>query len=246
MKKSVCLATYNGSKYIEIQIISILKQLNQGDEIIIVDDASTDETLALINNFRDSRIRLIKNQINIGVVKTFEKALSNATGDIIFLSDQDDIWLPEKVQKFVKIFKTYPDITLVLSDAQIIDSHGQITADSFFKLRGKFVANPISNLIKSKHHGCTLAFRKEMTKFFLPFPADTPMHDIWIGIMNGIYGKAFYIDEPLIQHRRHDTNTGRGVSKHSGILQMIKWRFILAKNVAIFMFKQNIKSNYKM
>lgn len=237
MKKSVCLATYNGSKYIEIQISSILKQLNQNDEVIILDDASTDDTLKLIYNFRDSRIRMIRNPINIGVVKTFERALNKANGDIIFLSDQDDIWLPNKVQKIIEVFQKYPDITLVLGDAQIIDSEGQVTANSFFNIRGKFVADPLSNFIKSKYHGCTLAFRREMLEVFLPFPSDTPMHDIWIGIVNGIYGKAFYIDEPLIQHRRHSSNTGRGMFNHAGIIQMLKWRFALAKNIVNLLLK---------
>jgi glycosyltransferase involved in cell wall biosynthesis len=237
MKKSVCLATFNGSKYVESQISSILKQLNRNDEVVIFDDASTDDTLKLIDNFCDSRIRVIRSSINTGVVKTFERAINNATGDIIFLSDQDDVWLPNKVEKILEVFQEYPDITLVLSDAQIIDSEGQITADSFFKIRGKFVADPLSNFIKSKYHGCTLAFRREMLEVFLPFPADIPMHDIWIGIVNGIYGKAFYIDEPLIQHRRHSSNTGRGMFNHAGIIKMLKWRFALAKNILALLLK---------
>jgi glycosyltransferase involved in cell wall biosynthesis len=180
---------------------------------------------------------VIRSSINTGVVKTFERAINNATGDIIFLSDQDDVWLPNKVEKILEVFQEYPDITLVLSDAQIIDSEGQITADSFFKIRGKFVADPLSNFIKSKYHGCTLAFRREMLEVFLPFPADIPMHDIWIGIVNGIYGKAFYIDEPLIQHRRHSSNTGRGMFNHAGIIKMLKWRFALAKNILALLLK---------
>ncbi|WP_086682298.1 glycosyltransferase family 2 protein [Nostoc sp. T09] len=241
MNVSVCMAVYNGQEYLQDQLQSILKQLQQNDEVVIVDDASSDRTVSIINNFQDSRIKLIENKINLGVVKTFEKSINHASGDIIFLSDQDDIWLACKVQKFLSVFEAYPDVTLVLSDAQIIDEKGQITADSFFKIRGEFVANPLSNWIKSKHHGCTLAFRREMLKLFLPFPADTPMHDIWIGIVNGIYGKAFYIDEPLIQHRRHTSNTGRGIFNHAGILQMVNWRLVLAKNIISLLLKQTSK-----
>jgi glycosyltransferase involved in cell wall biosynthesis len=237
MKISVCLASYNGSKYINKQIESILYQLRETDELVIVDDNSSDETVKIIEDFKDPRIKLINNVFNLGVVKNFERAINNATGDIIFLSDQDDVWLPNKVEKILEVFQKYPDITLVLSDAQIIDSEGQITATSFFKIRGKFVADPLSNFIKSKYHGCTLAFRREMLEVFLPFPADTPMHDIWIGIVNGIYGKAFYIDEPLIQHRRHSSNTGRGMFNHAGIIKMLKWRFALAKNILALLLK---------
>lgn len=231
------MATYNGQQYIKNQLQSILTQINQDDELVIVNDASIDSTVFIIKEFQDSRIKLIENKINLGVVKTFERAINNAIGDIIFLSDQDDVWLPNKVEKILEVFQKYPDITLVLSDAQIIDSEGQITADSFFKIRGRFVADPLSNFIKSKYHGCTLAFRREMLEVFLPFPADTPMHDIWIGIVNGIYGKAFYIDEPLIQHRRHSSNTGRGMFNHAGIIKMLKWRFVLAKNIVNLLLK---------
>jgi len=235
------MATYNGSKYVEMQLSSILTQLGQDDEIIVLDDASSDATLNLIKNYPDSRIKLIDNKINLGVVKAFELAINNGNGEIIFLSDQDDIWIPNKVEKIIEVFQKYPDITLVLSDAQIIDGEGKVTADSFFKIRGKFVADPLSNFIKNKYHGCTLAFRKEMLEFFLPFPADIPMHDIWIGIVNAIYGKAFYIDKALIQHRRHDNNTSRGPLGSAGIIQMIKWRFILVKNVIRLMLKYGVK-----
>ncbi|MDM3862255.1 MAG: glycosyltransferase family 2 protein [Aphanizomenon gracile PMC644.10] len=241
MKISVCLAAYNGSQYIDNQISSILSQLRETDELVIIDDDSTDETFKIIGNFKDPRIKLIKNVLNLGVVKTFERAINHATGDIIFLSDQDDVWLPNKVEKILEVFQKYPDITLVLSDAQIIDSEGQITADSFFKLRGKFVADPLSNFIKSKYHGCTLAFKREMLEVFLPFPADIPMHDIWIGIVNGIYGKAFYIDEPLMRHRRHNSNTGIGIFSNFVILQILKWRFALAKNILTLLLKHGNK-----
>jgi glycosyltransferase involved in cell wall biosynthesis len=135
MKISVCMATYNGCEYVKDQISSILVQLRADDELIIVDDKSTDITLQILDEFNDSRIKIIKNEINLGVIKNFEKAINNASGNLIFLSDQDDVWLPNKVEKILQVFQKYPDITLILSDAQIIDSEGQITADSFFKIR---------------------------------------------------------------------------------------------------------------
>ncbi len=240
MKVSVCMAVYNGEKYIKEQLDSILVQLGHNDEIIAVNDSSWDNSVNIIKNFQDSRIQLINNEKNLGVLKTFEKALNNSSGEIIFLSDQDDIWLPEKVEKFLNIFQTCPDVTLVLSDAQIIDGEGNISSDSFFDIRGKFIANPVSNLIKNKYHGCTIAFRHEMLKFLLPFPKDTPMHDIWIGIVNGIYGKAFYINETLIQHRRHENNASRGPLNSAGIIKIIKWRFALVKNIINVMLKHGL------
>ena len=233
MKISICLASYNGDQYIGNQISSILHQLRENDELIIVDD----KTAKVIESFQDARIILIRNIVNIGVVKNFEKAINYALGDIIFLSDQDDIWLPSKLQKVLDVFSKYPDVTLVLSDAEIIDADGRLIADSFFKLRGKFVADPFSNFIKNKYHGCTMAFRKEMLGLFLPFPSDISMHDIWIGMVNSIYGRVFYIDEPLIQHRRHSNNTSRGYSGNIDIIQIIKWRVALAKNIVILLLQ---------
>jgi len=156
------------------------------------------------------------------------------------LSDQDDVWLPGKVDKFLSIFKSYADVTLVLSDAEIINEQGVKTNDSFFQLRGRFTSNPFSNFLKSKHHGCTLAFRREMLILFLPFPEGTPMHDIWIGIVNGIYGRAFYIDEALIQHRRHSKNTGRGIFNRADVVQILRWRFTLARNIVGLILKNGL------
>ncbi|NJL10559.1 MAG: glycosyltransferase family 2 protein [Calothrix sp. SM1_7_51] len=246
MSISVCMAVYNGQKYLETQISSILTQLGDSDEVIVIDDCSIDNSINIINKFQDSRIKLIKNEINLGVVNTFQKALMNASGEIIFLSDQDDIWLFGKVKNFIEVFQSRPDITLVLSDAQIIDSQGQLAEKTFFQLRGKFTPDCFSNLIKNKYHGCTLAFRKELLEFILPFPSDTPMHDMWIGVVNSIYGKAVYIEKPLMQHRRHNTNTGRGISNHSGLLQMIRWRFALVKNIAILTLKKKAFIKFKI
>ncbi len=94
---SVCIATYNASKYINAQIVSILGQLASNDEVIVSGDLSTDDTVEIITSINDARIKVIKSNIRLGVIKNFERSLYAAKGDIIFLSDQDDIWLPNKV-----------------------------------------------------------------------------------------------------------------------------------------------------
>lgn len=238
MRKSVCITTFNGEKYIEEQIRSIITQLDHHDEVIVCDDGSTDATLAILAEIDDPRIRIEKNISSLGVVKNFNKSLQFARNEIVFLSDQDDIWLPSKVNKFTEVFYENPEITLVTSDAQIIDGDGLILDLSFFSKRGKFTANPISNLIKNKHLGCTLAFRREMLDLFLPFPEDTPMHDIWIGLINGIYGKAYFIEESLIQYRRHNMNVSS--STHAGFLKMLTWRLIICKNLLKTIFTHRI------
>ena len=237
MKISVCIAVYNGEKYIKLQILSILEQINEDDELLIVNDCSIDKTIEIIENTKDKRIKIISNDTNLGTVESFEKSIANASGNIIFLSDQDDIWMPGKVEKFCATFNENSKTTLAISDAVIINESGQVTADSFFAIRGSFRSDPFSNIIKNKYHGCTLAFRKEMLEYILPFPKDLPMHDIWVGIVSSIFGEVVYIDEPLIQHRRHDSNTGRGMNNNAGIVKMLRWRMSLIKNILILVFK---------
>jgi glycosyltransferase involved in cell wall biosynthesis len=239
MSNTVCLATFNGEKYVRDQICSIIDQLDENDELIICDDGSTDSTLDIIAEIDDQRIRLEKNSVPLGVINNFTKALRLANNPIVFLSDQDDVWMPDKVRKVTNIFHAHPDVTLVTSDAQVIDGSGSLLADSFFENRGSFTDNPISNLIKNKHLGCTLAFRREMLDLFLPFPNDTPMHDIWIGLVNGIYGKAYFLEEPLIQYRRHGANVSS--TNHTGAVQMMKWRLTLCKNLTKLMLKRGVK-----
>lgn len=229
---SVVMATFNGSAYIEQQLRSILCQLGENDEVILVDDFSSDSTLDLVNEFSDVRIRVHRNLANIGVRRSFEKAISLATGDIIFLSDQDDVWQPEKVARFTEIFASKPDVTLVLSDARVIDKNGREIVKSFFERRGGFVPGVVANLIKNRYLGCVMAFRRIMIDRILPFPSSIPQHDMWIGLVNAVYGKAHYIPIPLIDYRRHDNNASPASSnKRGSFAQMVNWRWALASNL---------------
>lgn len=225
---SVCMATYNGAAYLKIQLLSILSQLRNNDELVLVDDHSSDATLELVNEIGDKRIRIYQNHINLGVQHSFERALGLATGDLIFLSDQDDLWHPNKITMYIDVFVGFPDVTLVLSDARIIDKNSDLLLDSFFAIRGQFKSGVVSNLIKNKYLGCVMAFRRELLGKILPFPSLIPQHDMWIGLINGVYGKAYFISQPLIDYRRHDTNASLAShNKRGHPLNMIKWRLIL-------------------
>jgi glycosyltransferase involved in cell wall biosynthesis len=240
VKISVCIALYNGEKYLHRQLISILDQIKSDDEVIIVNDSSTDSSIKIIDEISDTRIFVFNNNSNIGVIKTFEKALNLSTGDIIFLSDQDDIWLPNKVSKIIEVFNLNPEITLVTSDAQVIDGDGNFLVNSYLLFtKRRFTSNPILNLIKNTHLGCTLSFRREILDMFLPFPSDIPMHDIWIGLVNGIYGKTYFIEESLIQYRRHGSNISS--SNRSNLFKIVSWRFILCKNLIFMLLGGGIK-----
>jgi glycosyltransferase involved in cell wall biosynthesis len=230
------MATYNGSRFIEKQIQSILPQLSYNDELVIVDDCSSDQTVNLIQKFTDSRIKLWENTRNLGAIKNFEKSITNAEGDIIFLCDQDDIWCPDKISEFANIFTQHKEVTLVISNLQVIDEDDNLIDDS--QLISEFTAGMVPNLIKPRFRGCALAFRREMLNYFLPFPEDIPMHDMWIGLVNEIYGKTFYLEQPLIKYRRHGNNVT--CERRSSILQIVKWRYALFKNLLFLLLKKNL------
>jgi len=194
-----------------------------------VDDGSRDDSLGVLQSIQDPRLHVHHNERNLGVVQAFERALNLAGGDIVFLSDQDDVWLSGKVAKALKVFASNPSVTMVASDAILIDEQGRTLNESFFSVRGRFSGGFIRNFIKNKYLGCTLSFRRTMLRNFLPIPQDVPMHDIWFGLLNEIYGKAYFLDEPLNAYRRHRRNASPFV--HVGPVQMVLWRYRLAKNI---------------
>jgi glycosyltransferase involved in cell wall biosynthesis len=229
MRISVCMAAYNGARYIQEQIASILPQLGFSDELIIVDDASQDDTVRAILSFGDKRITLLHNEQNRGVIKSFERALMYASGDLIFLSDQDDVWRPDKIETFRKFFAANPAITLALSDARVVDEGGREISASWMEERGGFRSGVTSNFVKNRYLGCAMAFRKIVLKNCLPFPPGAPMHDMWIGLTNELSGRAGFVNEALFNYRRHGTNATTG--RHAAIGRMIRWRWNLAASL---------------
>lgn len=224
-KLSVCMAAYNGEKYIESQIKSILSQLSFNDELIIVNDFSSDKTLEIIEFINDSRIVVIDNDINLGVIKSFEIAISKSSGDIIFLSDQDDVWFPEKVNKILK-FISKNEYLAVITDAKVVDEDNTIIYDSYFKFRG---SGPgiLKNTLKNTYLGCCMAIDSSVKDCLLPFPKNIPMHDEWIGLVCSFLGNIGYLDEPLMTYRRHSSTQTN--LHHSGWLKIISKRFILLR-----------------
>ncbi|MFH0939739.1 MAG: glycosyltransferase family 2 protein [Planctomycetota bacterium] len=232
MKISVCMATYNGGKYIERQLDSILVQLSADDEVIVVDDASSDNTADIITARNDPRIKLSRNPTNIGVLKNFENAIRRASGDLIFLSDQDDLWLEDKVSSILDAFSSNPQVTLVFGNAELMNAEGQSLGRNFWSRR--LSAGLISNLVKNQFLGCTLAFRRGLCDWALPFPVDIPMHDMWLGLVNALYGKSLYLEKPLIRYRMHPQSATYGTITARGRVAFLKkayWRYSLIKNL---------------
>lgn len=222
---SVCMAAYNGERWIETQIRSVLAQLGPGDELVIVDDASTDRTPDKVRGIEDHRIRMVHNETNIGVDESFQRALSLARGTVLFLCDQDDIWYPDKVERVMHAFEANPEVTLVLSDARIIDGDDQVVSDSYFDARGAFIPGVAANIMKSKFLGCAMAVKSCMRDYFLPFPDRIPGHDMWIGVVNEYYGKSLFIPAPLIGYRRHGRNASP--AHRQNLRKMLVWRWQL-------------------
>lgn len=226
MKISVALAAYNGEKYIGEQIESILPQLGEDGEIVVSDDFPLGKTRAVVEFYSayDSRVKYIEGT-GEGVCRNFENALHHCSGDIIFLCDQDDVWMPEKVERVVSAFENGADV--VLHDAFMTDGELNVTDESFFKLNGS-KKGLLKNFIKNSYMGCCMAFRREFESEFLPFPDGLAMHDWWIGLNAEANGKVEFINEPLIKHRCHGGNVTGGKTT---AMQKIKWRVQMAKDI---------------
>lgn len=237
---TVCLASYNGSKYIKEQVSSILNQLSPNDELIISDDGSIDDTIFILKNFNDSRIKIYKNNkkntvhnkyspSHYKVTSNFENALNYASGDYIFLADQDDIWYENKVSMTIEALQKY---SLVVSNFSIINENDIIIKSINYN------SCPISksfivNLINMPFYGCCMAFRKDILKYILPFPNNLIMHDNWIGLnVNLRYREIGYIDTPLIKYRRHNNNVSPTSYKNKNPFWFKVWyRLILCLQV---------------
>ncbi len=233
---SVCMAAYNGEKYIIEQINSILIQLGTEDELIISDDGSKDKTLELIRAIEDKRIKLYENKGMHGYAHNFENALKQSAGDFIFFSDQDDVWLPNKVETMLPHLKVD---NFVISDAYICNDKLEIK-DRISTWR-KYKKGYIRNLYKSIYAGCTCAFTKKIKDYSLPFPANLYIqHDTWIGLLSELKFNVMSIDEPLILYRRHNNNTsGAGSRSNKTTFFMIRYRIVLlAETLRRFIFRQ--------
>jgi hypothetical protein len=219
---SVVMAVFNGGRYLSQQVESILSELEEGDEFIIVDDASTDGGIASLCVPGAERIRIVTNRSNVGVRLNFERGLLLASHDIVFLADQDDIWLPGKRAAVVDAFARDPEVCVVVSDAEMIDASGEITAASFMETRGGFDGSVLGTLWRNRYLGCAMAVRKKLLEVALPIPRFVPQHDMWLGAIGHITGRVTYLPQPLIRYRRHGNNFSPGRSRSPW--RLLRWR----------------------
>lgn len=205
------MATYNGEKYVKEQLKSILDQLEDGDELIIVDDCSTDKTFRILNSYTDQKIKVFQNPKNVRHVKTFAKAMSLAENDLIFLADQDDVWAKGRIQLFKKYFDLNPDAEVITSNFECINAHGEfidntlnkVTADNS-KNYGKNIADIF--LGRVGYYGCAMAFKKSILPIVLPIPKFVEAHDLWIAMLANVRKTNIHISEKTLYHRMHGNN----------------------------------------
>lgn len=227
---SVCVATYNGEKFIKEQIESILCQLSSDDEIIVSDDGSTDGTIVIINCIGDKRIRIIEGPRKHSPTFNFENALKEAKGDYIFLADQDDVWKTNKVEVCMKWLQKYD---CVVSDAEVTDSNLNPLYPSLYAIMQVRQGHIYNTVWKNGYTGCCMAFRRNILEASLPFPQDIPMHDIWIGNVAAYKYNVKFIPDKLILFRRHkETISCNGKGSKYSIWQQMKFRWSIIKNIA--------------
>lgn len=236
IKISVALCTYNGEKYIRDQLNSILNQSKPIDELIIFDDCSNDNTVDVTNDtLKNTSIswKLVKNEKNIGFVKNFERAICCCTGDVIFLSDQDDYWMPNKVERVICSFLSDDKCLIVISDAELVNQDLNSIGLSLWKAERLIVTSMNYNLSqifkiilrRTGFLGCTMAFKKEVIPVALPFCKDLG-HDEWILYNTVLFfsGKISIIKENLMLYRQHQQNLF-GVQRLNILKRLIRFYY---------------------
>lgn len=213
------MATYNGEKYLQEQLESIIKQTYQNWELLIRDDGSKDSTIYIVEKYIEkypNKIFLIKDNFNnLGACYNFLKLLEIASAEYIMFSDQDDVWLKDKIEitleKMLENESAYPNLPIAIyTDLEVIDSDKNTIYNSYYKsikLNPKKQTRLGHILIRSSLTGCTTMINKKLISIILPYPKGILMHDLWICFISNIFGKAIFIDKQTILYRIHNNNT---------------------------------------
>jgi glycosyltransferase involved in cell wall biosynthesis len=212
--RSVVLTTCQGEQFVGEQLDSILPQLAPQDEVVVSDDASTDRTLEVVAQRCDPRVRIVTNDTRVGYIANFQRAIDHSRGDSVFFSDQDDVWLPNKVTTLEEALRSSP---CVASDAIVVDSQLATLYPSYFEWRGARGFSRLSIYLRPPIVGATVACRRDYLETLLPLPAGVP-HDFWLTFNAACDGALTVLRTPLILYRRHTnalsvsaTNQRRGM-----------------------------------
>lgn len=232
MRLSVCMATYNGAAYLPEQLESILAQLAAGDELVVVDDGSRDDTLQVLRACGDARLQIHCNERNMRHVRTFERAMQLASGDVIFLADQDDVWVPGRVSRMLRALQD-SGAAVVAGNFSHIDAQGRPIDFPAHRLRAADSRRPVANVAgifagRRGYFGCAMAVRREFLALALPIPDFVESHDMWIAQLANTARAIVHLDEDTLARRIH----GHNVTRPNRPLQQklrSRWRFWLAQ-----------------
>jgi len=214
MSISIAMTTYNSERFVGEQLESFADQARKPDELVICDDQSTDRTPEILREFaRNSPfpVRVVGNEQRLGVVQNFAKAVQLCTGDLIFLSDHDDSWSPDKLALHESIHRSEPGVGYVFSNAEICDQEMKPRGFTYFDTQGlsakRLAAIPRGKLfdlcIRSPRvPGCTMSFSSSLREVLLPIPSST-LHDVWFCLILSAFTKTRCIDKPLLRYRTH-------------------------------------------
>ena len=215
---SVALCTCDGARYLSPQLESILQQSRQPAELVVIDDCSSDATGDIVEAFAaraDFPVRFYRNESPLGIVKNFQKAVSLAHGDYIALADQDDVWLPGKIEALAHAMSQVEDEVgagtpiVVHTDLRLVAANGDLIAPSFFRARGIRTAHPspLAELsVQNYVTGCASMVNRALLSIALPFPEDALMHDWWLALVAASCGQVKTLDVATIEYRQHGKN----------------------------------------
>ena len=225
---SIAMTTYNGERFLRKQLDSIYIQTYKNIEVVVGDDKSTDTTVTILEEYRKKYgLRYFINENNLGFMRNFEKVIRLCGGRYIALADQDDIWLPNKIERLVNKICEY---SLIFSDAQYIDKDDNVFAPSIMRFIGApdLTGKPFRILTFSNYvTGCTILFKRELLTIALPIPEGESYHDWWLSLIACKQNGLLYLDEPLLYYRKHDRNTLGGLLERpllKGKLFKIIWK----------------------
>lgn len=202
---SVALAAHNGERYIKEQIESILSQLQEADELVVSDDGSIDSTIEIVRAVAntDPRVKVVLSDKS-GIVANFNNAIANCSGEYIFISDQDDIWVPGKRAAVLQIFAEH-DVDLVIHDGCHVDRSNTIVSDSFFNM-WHIGPGIIRNYLMPRYSGCCMALRRRALTYVMPMPEAVINYDHWIGVACEAFGSIYFLPSVFLRHRVHGEN----------------------------------------
>lgn len=225
------MITYNSERFIVPQIDTILANLEVDDELVISDDGSSDSTLSIIKDYmaKDNRIKLFQIS-HSGCDMNYSNAITHCSGDIIFLSDDDNVWSKDKVKVIDSYFVKNPKCLFIQHDCDIVDENlNKITQDTFYTSR-KPSPSIFRNIVKNSFGGSLICFRKEFVKYILPLPKYRPVYyDEFFGLMACKHGHVIFINEMLSSWRRYAGTASTGFSNKKTKINPIKRFFIRMK-----------------